>query len=99
MNAMQLAAVDRSIRQENKCLTMETPPIALVRMMGNFEIASGNGMESLTLSSFKSDSILEAVIVVLSLPLNMAPDNRLLYKTVLLQSRNGPLYTENHRNI
>ena len=26
MNATQLAAVDRSIRQENKCLTMETPP-------------------------------------------------------------------------
>ena len=80
MNAMQLAAVDRSIRQENKCLTMETPPIAFVRMMGNFGIASGNGMGSLTLSSFKSDSILEAVFVVQSLPPNMAKNNRLCFK-------------------
>ena len=54
MNATQLAAVDRSIRQGNKCQTMETP---FSPMMGNFAIASGNGEESLTLSSFKSHSL------------------------------------------
>ena len=40
MNATQLAAVDRSIRQANKCQTMETP---FAPAMGNFAIASGNG--------------------------------------------------------
>ena len=61
MNATQLAAVDRSIRQENKCLTMETPP----RRSDDGKLWDRfGGKGSLTRSSFESDSVEDTFILV-----------------------------------